>query len=193
MRFHTYLEEIFGSEIKVKLLRVLCKFPRKGFGIREMATLIQVNHRSVSKSILELERHNLIIKQIFGRSHALYLNTNSYLYEPLNKLFRQEQMTLQKVIDLIKKHLSFQDIKVCAIFGSVAEEKEGYNSDIDLLIITTNKKKVEQKLEPLLVKVLDLFGNPLSPLLFTPAEFAATNPALRENIIKKNILICGKW
>lgn len=193
MMFHHYLQDILGSEIKVRLLRLLCGFPKRGFGMRELARLLEVDHRSVSRIVEELQQQNLVMKRIFGRTHALYFNTDSYLYPTLRELFQKEENTLPEIVALIKKHISAKEVKVCAIFGSVAEEKEKYNSDVDLVVITSDKEKVRKKLEPLLVKILGLFGNPLSTMIFTPHEFAVTNPALRENIIKKHLLIYGKW
>lgn len=193
MKFHTYLGEVLGSGVKVKLLRLLVRFPDKGFGLRELAALLEIDHRSVSKAIKEFDQHNLVVKRVFGRSYALSLNAESYLYPPLKALFQREEATLSQLIRLIKQHLSPTDVQLCALFGSVAEKEETYNSDIDLLIITPRKKKALQKIEPLRLPILHLFGNPLSPLLFTPQEFAATNPRLRENILKNNLLIYGKW
>lgn len=37
MQFHYYLETLFGSKVKIKVLRTLWKYKEKEFTIRELA------------------------------------------------------------------------------------------------------------------------------------------------------------
>lgn len=193
MKFHNYLQEILGSKIKIQLLRTLHKFPDKGFGMRELASLLKVDHRSVSEAVKDFEKHNLVKVKVFGRSYAVFLNKESFACRKIRGVFEVEKNTLNDLVSLVKRELPPKNIQTCALFGSIVEKKEKYNSDIDLLIITNNKEKIEGEIGGLQESVLTLFGNPLTPLILTKTAFKKTNPQLRENILKNNLLVYGKW
>ncbi len=193
MKFQGYLENLLGSPIKIKLLRTLFKFPQKGFGIRELAAFLKVNHRSVAEAIKIFEQHNLVTIKVFGRSHAIYVNTDSYTYELVQQLLEKEHQTFQKLIALLKQNLLQKEVQLCAIFGSVSLHQEDFSSDIDILIITSHPQKIRKKVARLEPVVLRYFGNPLHTLIFNREEFNASNPKLKENILKNHFLLQGKW
>lgn len=182
-----------GSKIKIQLLRTLNKFPDKGFGMRELASLLKIDHRSVSEAVKDFEKHNLVSVKVFGRSYAVYLNKTSFACQKIISIFEAEKNTLNYLVDLIKRELPSKKIQTCALFGSLVEKREKPNSDVDLLIITDDKNKIEKEIIALQEKVLSLFGNPIIPLILTKIEFKKTNKKLRENILKNNLLVHGKW
>lgn len=187
------MEDLLGSSLKIRLLRTLLKFPQKGFGIRELAAFLGVNHRSVAEAVKSFEQHNLVSVKVFGRSHAVYMNTGSYAYETVKQLLEKEQRTLPELIALLKQNLPRKEIDLCALFGSVAQSRESFNSDIDLLLITSHRQKSEEKIEYLKSLVLRHFGNPLHVIVFSRKEFNSVNPKLKENILKDHLLVYGKW
>ncbi len=193
MKLHGYLEEVLGSAIKIRVLRMLFKFPTRGFGIRELARFIGANHRPVASTIRILRDNNMVTLRVVGRSYLVYLNKESFLATELAPLFSIEINSPASLIELIRSHLPLKSIKLCALFGSVAEGKEKPNSDIDLLIITSHKGKVSAAIAALQEKTLYSLGNPLSVLVLSPREFQATNPALKENIMRNHVLIHGTW
>ena len=68
MLFHTYLEKILGTKVKIKLLRVMYKFPTKIFTGRELAGHIKgVSHTAVSKSLKDPIEMNLINIEYSGK------------------------------------------------------------------------------------------------------------------------------
>ncbi len=193
MKLHGYLEEVLGSAIKVKLLRFLFKFPERGFGIRELARFLEVNHRPVARAVRSLRDNNLVNLRIAGRSNLIYLNQESFLAQQLRSIFIEEMKSPKFLIDLISTGLPQKKIQLCALFGSVAQGMEKPTSDIDLLIITSHKKEIASAVEALQEKILYLLGNPLSPLIVTRKYFESINPPLKENIMKNHLLIYGKW
>jgi hypothetical protein len=44
MQFHDFVEMLFGSKVKVKVLRTLWKHGEKEFTIRELAKFLGVSH-----------------------------------------------------------------------------------------------------------------------------------------------------
>ncbi len=193
MILHTYLEDVLGSAIKVRVLRLLFRFPTKGFGIRELARFIGANHRSVASTVRSLRDHNLVHLRVTGRSYLVYLNRESFLSQQLFSIFREEIDSPAFLITFIRRSLPLRKIKLCALFGSVVEKKEKPASDIDLLIITSQKKEIASAVAALQEKTLYWLGNSLSPLVVTQKHFRALHPSLKENIMKNHIVVYGKW
>lgn len=193
MLMHNYIEIVFGSKVKIKILRIMFRFPDKTFTGRELASLTkEVSSMAVSKSIKDLTSMNLVNLEHHGKSNLLKLNKNSYLFEPLKNLFLSEEATIIKLKEKIKKHLSIYYIKTVAIFGSVAKGEEKINSDIDLFIITDNKRLTNEAMEKLQKEINMEFGNILMPYIMTKEEFKnKKNKPIMKNIIENNILIIG--
>lgn len=188
MLFHNYLEKIFGSKIKVKIVRTMLRFPGKTFTTRELASFIKSSHTAVLKSIDDLEGMNLINIEKHGTANLLNLNNDSILYNNLKRLFIMEKDTIKR----LKKIFSNIPAKTVAIFGSIAKEKEEMNSDIDLLVITNNKNNVNRILINKQYYISKTFGNVLRPYILTENEFKKKkNLSLIKNIIKNHIIIKG--
>jgi len=193
MLMHNYMEIILGSKVKIKILRIMFKFPDKTFTGRELASLTkEVSGMAVSKSIKDLTSMNLVNLEHHGKSNLLKLNKYSYLFEPLKSLFFAEEAAIIKLKEKIKKHLNIPCIKTAAIFGSVARIEEKMNSDIDLFIITDNRRLTNETLEKLQKEINMEFGNALMPYIMTKEEFKSKkNKSIIRNIIEDNMLIIG--
>jgi len=60
MQYNNYLEKIFGSKIKIEVLRTIFKFGNKKWTIRELANFNGKNHSTVNYAIKDLQDMNLI-------------------------------------------------------------------------------------------------------------------------------------
>ena len=193
MLINNYMEMVFGSKVKIKILRIMFRFPDKTFTGRELAGLTkEVSGMAVSKSVKDLISMNLVGLEHHGNSNLLKLNKNSYLFEPLKNLFLAEEATIIKLKEKIRRHLNVQHIKTAAIFGSIVKGVGGINSDIDLFIITDNKKWTSETMEKLQKEINLEFGSVLMPYILTKEEFKSKkNKPIIKNIIENNILIIG--
>ena len=193
MLINNYMEIVFGSKVKIKILRIMFRFPDKTFTGRELAGLTkEVSGMAVSKSVKDLISMNLVGLEHHGNSNLLKLNKNSYLFEPLKNLFLAEEATIIKLKEKIRRHLNVQHIKTAAIFGSIVKGVGGINSDIDLFIITDNKKWTSETMEKLQKEINLEFGSVLMPYILTKEEFKSKkNKPIIKNIIENNILIIG--
>jgi len=193
MLINNYMEMVFGSKVKIKILRIMFRFPDKTFTGRELAGLTkEVSGMAVSKSVKDLISMNLVGLEHHGNSNLLKLNKNSYLFEPLKNLFLAEEATIIKLKEKIRRHLNVQHIKTAAIFGSIVKGLGGINSDIDLFIITDNKKWTSETMEKLQKEINLEFGSVLMPYILTKEEFKSKkNKPIIKNIIENNILIIG--
>lgn len=194
MMLHEYLEEVIGSKVKVKILRVMFKFPTKIFTGRELAKQIEdVSHMAVSNSLKSLISMNIIKQEAHGNSQLLSLNKESYLFGILGDLFYHENNTLNNLIKKLRDLLkNYKKEATIVLFGSVVKKTESFNSDIDLLVITKHKKDIESKINGLQSVISKEFGNALSPYFMGLKEFKNKKNSRFINEIKKNhIIILG--
>ena len=190
MLFNSYLETLLGSRVKVKILRAFYRFPTKTFSSRELAKYIKVSHTAVLKSFRDLQGMNIVKIESHGTSNLITINQESFLYNELKRLFDFEIETLQSLKKEIRGILSKE--KSVALFGSIAQNKEKLNSDIDLLIITQNKAEVNE----IIAKKQELFsrefGNVISAHIMTENEFKRkSNTAFVKDLLKSYVLIKG--
>ena len=192
MLMHNYVEEIFGSKVKVKIIRTMFRYPTKTFTGRELANLTKgVSHMAVADSIKDLIDVSLIKIEHHGTSNLLTLNKESYLFKMLKDFFQAEEDTISSLKEQILTNLS--DIKMVVLFGSVAKKQEEANSDVDLLIVAKNKKLVKKVINENQDKILKIFGNLISPIIVDENEFKKMkNKPFAKTLVKHYELLKGK-
>lgn len=256
MIFNNYLNKVFGTKVKVKILRFLFQYPERGFTSRELSKFINCSHTSISNSLKDIAGMNLIsgferigtadyfkvnksnvlfnnlktafiyekkllksnrnldmylgssvkvkiLRVIFANpnktftsrelaeyancSHVQVLRTSGdlYIYNPHNKLkLAEDEFLYKKILKdifyfekdiLYKLEKSMVDFgeKVSSIifFGSIAQGKETFNSDIDLLIITENKEEIEKIISKKQEYTTKSYGNAISPYILDMKEY----------------------
>lgn len=193
MLLHTYLEEIFGSKSKVKILRTLFKHPSKIFTGRELSELTPDTSKSaVAEAINDLEAMNLVKIEHHGQSNLITLNEGSRIYGMLKNVFKEESETFNKFIENLTTGVIPKQIISIAIFGSVAEGTEKPNSDIDILFITQDKKAVEDFTEKKLNQFISRYGNVITPYTISKKELIKKkNTPFVKNVLKKYVLVYG--
>lgn len=193
MLFHDYLENLLGSKVKIKVLRTLWKFKGKEFTIRELAKFLEISHTGVKKVLDELEKMNIITIRTFGRSYAFKLNANSYGASIVKAIFETEEKTLSELKKMLRKKLDVPEIISAALFGSIVQGKEAPRSDIDLLIVTQEREKVEGIVTELQKRVAEKFGNSISPYFVVEEDLRKKRdvPPIKQ-VLENHILICGE-
>ena len=169
MQYHNYLEKIFGSKIKIEVLRTLYKFGDKRWTLRELASYNKKTHSVISYAIKELEEMNLVSLGVHGKSTLITLNSKSILTKLL-EIFDFEKNTLNELIKGIKSILK-NKVDSCILFGSVARMEERPSSDVDLLIITKNKKLVEDLIYERQKYFIEKYGNVIMAQTYTKKQF----------------------
>ena len=189
MIYHHYLETLFGSKLKVKVIRNLYKFKEKSFTLRELSKLSSITHPGLLKVLEDLHGMNLINLERISNSIIIKLNRKSFLLNIL-KIYDIENNTLNELIKTIKKYYIDNIFNTVALFGSVVRNEERFDSDIDLLIITKSKELADNVAEKCKVEVIKKFGNVIMPYILNKKEFNESN--IRKEILKNNILIKGE-
>ncbi len=191
MLLHHFWETVLGSKVKIKMLRVLCRYPAKKFTVRELARLAHSAHTPVLKSLPDLQGMNLIRVEKHGTANMITFNAKSHLWASLQKLFTAEsglKNELKREIAIIAPK-----VEMAVLFGSAAQGTEKMNSDIDVLIVSNNKQEIKRALEEARKNMAEEFGNLLSPLVFTEKEFKANrNKPFARDLSKSYEIISGK-
>ena len=190
MLFNNYIETLLGSKVKIKILRALFRFQSKKFTSRELAEQIQVSHTAVLKSLADLQGMNILIIESHGKSNLITLNKESYLHNELGRFFDFEHETLSHLTEEISKILP--NAKSMALFGSIAMKKESLNSDIDILIISEDKSKINEAIAKKQEYISKKFGNVISAHIMAEQEFKKNkNSSFVKDILANHILIKG--
>jgi len=193
MQFHDIVEMLLGSKVKVKVLRTLERYREKEFTIRELAKFLGVSHTGIKKVVDELEKTNVLRVRTVGRSYAFRLNVNSYAANIVGRTFEMESEALSELGDVIREKLKSRFVTSAALYGSVVEGKETSRSDIDLLIITNQREKVEEIVAELQNDVSERFGNSISAYYVSEEDLRKKRkePPIKQ-ALQNHMLICGK-
>jgi len=193
MQFHDFIEMLLGSKVKVKVLRTLWRYREKEFTIRELAKFLGISHMGIKKVLDELEKTNVVMVRTLGRSYAFKLNANSYAASIIERTFELEREALSELRDIIKRKLESPFVTSAALYGSIVQGRETPRSDIDLLIVTNHKEKVEEIVVELQKDVSDRFGNSISAYYISEKNLQRRR---RESPVKQalqnHVLVCGK-
>lgn len=173
MRYHEPLNDILGNRVQVKLLRVLVR-TKASFTGRELARLIGHSQNQTSLALRELERNGLVVWQSAGRSHLYSIDTDNILViDFLEAGFRLEDSLLDRLTSVFVDEIG-KDLASLVLFGSVAREEEKPNSDIDLIVVVSDKADldlVEDRVAEASIKVARRFGNQAMPIVVKKSEY----------------------
>lgn len=196
MKIHKILNEVFSSRSHIAVLRVL-HFHKAGITGRETAGLAGISPKSALIALTRLEQLKLVNRVIGGRDHHFTLNRENYLVKNgIIPLLKSETDFLNRVLTLIIKEIRDLSISI-VLFGSVARGEETSASDLDIFIITNNKKsgnEILKKIKELRAVIEKEFGIHLSPLIYTKEKFlreAKSNSPIIETIKSEGRLLHG--
>ncbi len=200
MRVHNPLDKILNNEMKVKILRFLCKTEAEWSG-RQIAQEIKASPAACHKALRELNNESALLLRSIGRSYLYRLNKeNLIVSDMLKPLYERENKIPDEVYESIVKNISslvINDIVSIAVFGSVERRKERPTSDIDILVLVKNpknKEEVEEDFGKVNEKITGRFGNTVSTYIQTVKELKLKYKKglpLVKNILKSHRLLFG--
>ena len=200
MRIRNAYDKLMNSEVKTRLLRVLCRHDAEWTG-RQLSRELGVSPTTAGKFLKELVLEGVVNMKGAGRSNIYNLNNKSYVVKKILKpFFEKEKDVFNSIVSLIKKTISKTNVNVesLAIFGSIAQKNETPGSDIDLLVIIDSlrdKSKIEAGLDSISIEVAENFQTVVSPYILSSTQFKKMykrkHPIMAE-ILKSYILVMGK-
>ncbi len=169
---------------KDKILKQLFEKPAKEFHIRLLARLTKLNPNTIINITNDFIKEGLVIKRKDKERNITIVkaNTQNIFYKIKKQSYNIEKIHKSKLINFINEKLAYPTI---ILFGSYAKAENHEKSDIDLFIISEEKKKLNlNKFEQKLETSIQLF-------IYTKEEFQKAikkNPELINNMINGIIL-----
>jgi len=169
-----------------RVLSLLVKFPDKEFYEREIARKIGISYGSANKVLNELYSNSSVNRIQKGKMYFYRIN----VADPVFQKFKTTNnlILLQPLVDKLKDKAS----KI-VLFGSCAEGTDSSKSDMDIFIISDNKKKVLQSINDY------SFGKgfeeiKIQPVIFSPLELLRAEKIDREflSLVNEGIVLWEK-
>jgi hypothetical protein len=161
------LSKLFGSETKVKVMRLFLLNPDKVFAVKEIVDRVKSSHSKVRSELSTLLKIDLIKKRSSQKNRGGYgFSVNPqfpYLATLQNFLVNTEPLQSK---DLIKRFSKVGSIKLIVVSGVFMQEPE---SRIDMLIVGDNVKK--GNLENTMKNLESEIGKELRYTHFTTEDF----------------------
>lgn len=161
------LGKLFGSEAKVKIMRLFLFNPETVFDTGEISERAKVEATKVRREITNLEKMGLVKRRQSAKKrsgHGFVLDTQfPYLLQLQNFLINIEPLQPKEIINKVSR---LGSIKLIIISGVFLQEPE---SRADLLIVGDNVKKAS--LENLIKMLEAEIGKELRYAYFTTEDF----------------------
>lgn len=173
MRFHVPLDDIWNSRVKTRLLRHLSGAKGGSTG-RQLAGLVGYSHTHTMAALDDLELQGLVTRRYAGNAHVFSIDEeNAVVTDILIPAFLFESNLLNTLADMFYQGLGQKLVSV-TLFGSVARDEEGPDSDVDLLLVMkdeAHKEKAELKALEIGSVASRRFGAHISPIVVTQSEY----------------------
>ncbi len=171
----------------------------KEHNLHSLASLTGLSVMGISKIIRRLEKKQIVTITKIGKSHLIRSNQSfpNILFFSLAERYKfqeflQKHSALSGFLTQLREKLTG---KVCfaLIFGSYASGDEDTNSDLDLLVVSSEKKEILKVIKNLSL-VLEIY---LSPIIVSPEEFVSQSRKkhrLYQEIINgKRVIVTGEY
>jgi len=126
------------KESLIKVVLEIFNNPNKVFHLRLLAKKTKLSTTAIKKTILELEKLNIIKIQKTDLTTNISANLESEEYRFYKTLVNRYQ--IKDLTDYLVKSFNFPETIV--LFGSYARGEDTEKSDIDILVITQNKESL---------------------------------------------------
>lgn len=198
MRFHKVLEDVVGRRSNLTILRLLSKHETELTG-RQIAGLTGLSHRTCQLSLGDLVTQDIVKSRRVGQA-ILYklVDDNIFVAAGILPILRTESSLISRLSEIIRESIEIPGVVSILIFGSVAEGKERPDSDIDLCVITRDKRSLDKIAaldDDLGYEIMRVFGNQIALYPVQQADFRRRHKEgdpLIKNIVANHILVAGK-
>jgi UTP:GlnB (protein PII) uridylyltransferase len=142
------LEWVLGTTTKVQLLRALLPLCAPVTG-REVQRLAGVRSTAgVRRALEELTSAGILVRSGSSTTHQYQINRDHYLIAQLEALFEVERGQMGRLADAVEAALAAAGVRGAVrsvvVFGSQARGDARPDSDLDLLLITSDAERVDE-------------------------------------------------
>lgn len=136
-----WMDELFGSAARLRILRLLTTEPNRTWTGREIAARIGMSPNTVNRALRQLRDSWVVWFQKLGGTHAVRFLDDMELSATLRKAFREEGALVNRMKDAIGAVVPKD--ATCYLFGSTARRTAKQESDVDLLIVAPTLEAAE--------------------------------------------------
>ena len=147
------LAELLFKDYRRRVLELLLLHPDKQYHVREIARLTGTVAGTLHKELSRLAEAGVLVKETVGNQVQYRANTACPVYEELRRILEKltgqvrEEGRQMKMSDVVEKYrdqiLSLakeNGVRNVRVFGSMARNEAGPESDLDLLVDIENGK-----------------------------------------------------
>jgi predicted nucleotidyltransferase len=180
---------LFG-ETRSALLALLYGHTDESFYQRQLIRAIGAGHGAIQRELKQLADMGLVVRRLQGNQVLYRANTKSPIFSEIKSLITKTA----GVHDAIRSALAplESQIEVAFVFGSVARQEEGANSDADLMILGDVSFG---DVVAALARAQKTLAREINPNVLAVAEFrsklAAGNHFLRSVMKEKKLFVVG--
>lgn len=180
------------SNFQINLLRLFDQNFNSEFTINQIAKKINFDYAYANREVNKLIKRGIISKKTVGNAHLCSLNLKNdetiaiiFDYETHKKscFYKEHKVLKTCFLDFLKEAKRY-NIHSLVIFGSYASGKETKKSDLDVLIISENKKQMDS-MHKLINNAFKLSDVEINPIVIGRKDFV-------EMLINKIKLNIGK-
>lgn len=134
----SWVESLFGSRARVRILRALATDVRRTWTERELAAQVGMSPNTVNLALRQLRDTGILDFRRVGRTHALRLKENE-LTASIQEVFAMESRSRERMVEEMRNAVP-ADV-ICYLFGSTAKGTAGTESDVDLLVVADTEDR----------------------------------------------------
>lgn len=142
MRLANWLEDAFGTNGRVRVLRFLDQSSSPENTLREIARSIGVGPSTAQVAINSLLDAGIVDGRRVGRSHALRIR-DGFARQALRRIFEEER-SLEALVAKTATAAATKGTSVI-LFGSGARGQQRRTSDLDILVVANEKDDAEKQ------------------------------------------------
>jgi uncharacterized protein len=158
------LIDIVSSKRKAEILRLLFGVEDGELHLREIARRSRLALGTVQQELARLVKIGLVNSRRDGNRVCYRANRNSPVYPDIRNLV----LKTTGLANVLRRALQQADVQVVFVFGSVASETAGPESDIDLMVIGDIGLR---RVAILLSGLAAILGREINPHVLTAEEF----------------------
>jgi predicted nucleotidyltransferase len=147
------LFKFLGKRGRIELIKLLIKYPKRKFSIRELSRETGVPVMTMQRAVWEFFHLGIVHFDHVGTSHIITLNENSKIMKELINL-RLSSPHRDAAKEFAKKISKTKGVLACYLFGSTSSLKHKTSSDVDVAVIYDKQKTTRRKLETKAVELI---------------------------------------
>lgn len=161
----TKINQLLGSETRVKILAKLALNSDSAFYMRELERELGINFASIHRELTNLKKLGLVTDERRGKIRLFRINKSSPIYPEVRGLMLKTAGIGDVIRDALK---GVGEVKYALVFGSIARGDEKTSSDVDLLLIGDID---EEKLIAKTRNAEDKIGREINYIIWSEKEF----------------------